>query len=125
MLKHVSRLDRNEYEFFVIHWGQSIGRCWGTKAEGFSEIPQLALMDAGLDLAISSGFTATAGATVSITTTTTLVLNQWKGAELRLGTVAAPQVGYGTVVSNTATSAGTATIVVQWATSVTADNTAT
>jgi len=102
MLKFANQLS-DSFRYAVIFGGQSNARPNGTKAQGFSELPNLQLVVPGVDLTVTSGFTGTAGASATITVTSpTLVAGYWVGAEIRLGTPGSPLVGYGRVTANAA-----------------------
>lgn len=110
MLRNAGRLS-DAYEYAIIHWGQSNARPWGHPDEAYGEEPALELRTAGLALTVAS-YTGSdlAGETAIITISgTTLIANDWVGAELRLGTISTPLVGYGTVLENSAT-----TVTVRW-----------
>jgi len=109
MLKFASDLS-DDFEVALVAWGQSNTRPWGSKAEGYGESPHLDLSDVGVNLTgiIIAGGEET-GTNKTLDVGTVLVANKWAGAQLRLGTTAAPLGGYATIRSNTAS-----TIVVDW-----------
>lgn len=105
--------DSFEYGFLWV--GQDNARGWGSKSEAFGQSPHLSLDPNGLDLVniyIATGENTGSGKVLDVDTT--LVPNDWVGAELRLGTTAAPLGGLATVTANTAN-----TITVNWSTAAT------
>lgn len=104
LLKFASRLPANVEPAFAL-WGQSNMLPWGSLAEGFGVAPHLTQGKTGL--ALTGVIVAAGTGTETITVGTALTASEWVGAELRLGTPAAPLVGYANVTAN---AAGTLTV---------------
>lgn len=106
MLKFASRIP-DDHEVILVWEGQSNAAPNGTQAEAFPLSPHLNLGKVGIDL--TGIVIGTGSGTETMAVTTVLEASEWVGAELRLGTPAAPVVGYGTVTANAA-----GTITVTW-----------
>lgn len=106
MLKHIADLSGN-YEYFIGWAGQSTARPWGSKAEAYLLFPEYEAGATGIDL--TGVVIVTGSGTETLTVSTTMDVDQWVGAYLRLGTTSSPLVGYALVIANAANS-----ITVEW-----------
>jgi hypothetical protein len=96
-MKNSLALSR-DYEYAIIHWGQSNAQPNGTASSFFSEAPHLALRSRGTSFTTLTQ--ATSSGDTLISTGVTMAENQWIGAKLFLGTPSDPEVGTARVVGN-------------------------
>jgi hypothetical protein len=108
-----------EYEYALVVVGQENGRPWGTKAEGFTQNPDLNRTLIGFDLTnivIAAGEETGNGKVLSVSTL--LVPDALVGMQMRLGPTSAPLGGYATIIANTTT-----TVTVNWVVAAASDGT--
>lgn len=124
-----------DYEYAIIHWGQSNAAPQGTAASFFGAAPHLSLRSAGGALTLVVPYVDAGGGLFQIAVAEQLTAGQWTGATLRLtvsSSVGTLVVGYGTVEACTAyvpavvsppTPAVPAYLYVRWAVAPAADTT--
>ncbi len=97
------------FERAFVYVGEENGRPWGTKAEGFTEAPELNQTNLGIDL--TGIIIVTGSGTEVLVVGTALTAGEQVGSQLRIGTPLAPLAGFGTIKANSTT-----TITVVWST---------
>lgn len=109
MLKHLADLS-DDHEYFLVFTGQSNLRSRGLRTDAYQVVPDLEMQSNGVELTgLTIGSTPSVGDIVTYNVGTTLTVNQWCGAKLRMGTSASPLVGYAEVRSNT-----DSTVTLKW-----------
>lgn len=118
-MKYLNARLSDSHEYALLGWGQSNARPQGTRLEAVVAAPHLILNPNGIDVALTPGFDGTVGDGRVLTLSSgSLEVDDWIGAQLRLGTRATPKSGLGVVSTN---ASGTLTITWVYA----ADDTAT
>lgn len=123
MLRHIHDLS-DDYEYFFVWMGQSTARPFGKRTEAYDFVSDLEPKAIGLDINVTLPASYTAEDTIASSTDLESaaepgVNGTWIGAQLRLGTPAAPLAGYGIVRRNTVNS-----LDVEWVVTPTATSTA-
>lgn len=105
MLKHAPHLS-DDYEYAFVWWGQSNANPQGLRADGETELPDMALRANGTDVTLVSVPVAQTGLqTLTALDDYSVTFNvSWVGAEFRVGRPNYPNVGYGTITAQTDTS---------------------
>lgn len=117
MLKHAADLS-DSHEYFIVWVGETNARPWGAKAEGYQLFPEFENAADGMNLtgvavpgSSGDGDTGTFNVTPSIS----VKANEFVNATIRLGTKAAPVLGYGVIKAHAAITAGSpGSVTVTW-----------